>query len=146
MKTITRDSEISIHFDIRLKDGSVADSTRNIGKAFQFKLGTGVFADKLEEKLVGLSVGAKPKIMLLPEDAFGEPHPAQIYQVPKAKFSQADGAETLEVGSIFLFSQPNGQEVPGIIQAIDEHEITVDFNHPLAGQVILFDIEVMAIH
>ena len=145
MNTIKKDSHIAIHFDIRLKDGSIADSTRNIGKPFHFQLGTGVFADKLEEKLIGLTVGDKPKIMLLPEDAFGEPHPAQIYQVPKAKFSQAEGAETLEVGSIFMFTQPNGQEIPGIIQAIDEHEITVDFNHPLSGQVILFDIEIIAL-
>jgi FKBP-type peptidyl-prolyl cis-trans isomerase SlpA len=145
MKTINSNSDIAIHFDIRLKDGSIADSTRNIGKPFRFKLGTGIFADKLEEKLIGLKVGDKSKIMLLPEDAFGEPHPAQIYQVPKAKFAQAEGSETLEVGSIFMFTQPNGQEIPGIVQAIDEHEITVDFNHPLAGQVILFDIEVIDI-
>ncbi len=146
MNIITPNSEISIHFDIRLKDGSIADSTRNIGKPFQFKLGTGIFADKLEEKLIGLKAGDRSKIMLLPEDAFGEPHPAQIYQVPKAKFAQAEGGATLEVGHIFMFTQPNGQEIPGIIQAIDEYEITVDFNHPLAGQVILFDIEVMSVH
>ena len=90
MNIITPNSEISIHFDIRLKDGSIADSTRNI--------------------------------------------------------AQAEGGATLEVGHIFMFTQPNGQEIPGIIQAIDEYEITVDFNHPLAGQVILFDIEVMSVH
>ncbi len=145
MKPIQANSDIAIHFDIRLKDGSIADSTRSIGKPFRFQLGTGVFAEKLEEKLLGLTVGAKPKIMLLPEEAFGEPHPAQIYQVPKAKFNQTEGADPLEVGSIFLFTQANGREIPGIIQAIDEHEVTVDFNHPLAGQVVLFDIEVMEV-
>ena len=144
MKTIEKDSTIAIHFDIRLKDGSIAESTRPFNKPFQFQLGTGIFSEKLEEKLLGLPIGEKPKIMLLPEDAFGEPHPANLFQVPRDKFANMEG-DTLEIGTIFLFTQPNGIEIPGIIRAIEAGEVTVDFNHPLSGQVILFDMEIINI-
>lgn len=133
-----------MHFDIRLKDGSIAESTRNFGKPFQFEMSTGIFAATLEEKLLGLEIGAKAKIMLLPEDAFGPAHPANIFQVPLNKFD-AEQLKTLELGTIFLFTQPSGEEIPGIIREISAVEVTVDFNHPLSGQVVLFDIEIIKI-
>lgn len=138
-------STVTLHFDLRLKDGSIAESTRNFAKPFQFKMGEGGFLAKLEEKLLGLSVGEKPKIMLMPEEAFGEAHPASIYQVPLDKFDAMEKGEKIEKGVIVLFTQPNGQEIPGLIRSIDENEVTVDFNHPLAGQVILFDIEILEV-
>lgn len=144
MKKIEKDSHIHIHFDIRLKDGSIADSTRNVGKPFHFQLGTGIFSEKLEEKLLNMKVGQTAKIMLLPEDAFGLPHPANIFQVPRSKFSHLQ-QDPLEEGSIFLFTQPSGQEIPGIVRSIDTEEVSIDFNHPLSGQVILFDIEIIEI-
>ncbi len=141
MSLITKKSTVTLHFDIRLKDGSVAESTKGF-KPLSFTLGDGTFSEKFEEKLLGYKVGDKPKIMLLPEEAFGEPHPANIFQIPVDKFKNLEG---LEQGSVFLFTQPSGQEIPGIIRAIDTYEVTVDFNHPLAGQVVLFEIEIVAV-
>lgn len=143
MTKINSESTVSIHFDIRLKDGSVADSTRSFETPMGFKMGDGSFSDKMEEELTGLAVGDKKKIMLMPEDAFGESHPANIFQVPSSKMKQLE--EPIEVGSIILFTQPNGSEVPGIVREIGETEVTIDFNHPLAGQVVLFDVEVMGV-
>lgn len=139
---IQKDSTVTLHFDIRLKDGSIAEGTRSIGKPFTFPMGTGVFSGKLEEKLLGLTIGDKPKVMLMPEDAFGAPHPSNIFQVPCSKFNED---EALETGMIYLFTQKDGRELPGIIRNIDQHEVTVDFNHPLSGQVILFDMEICAV-
>jgi FKBP-type peptidyl-prolyl cis-trans isomerase SlpA len=138
---ISPNSTVTLHFDLRLKDGSIAESTKDF-KPMQFQMGMGVFSEKFEAKLLGLQAGDKSKIMLMPEDAFGEPHPANIFQVPADKFK---GMDKVEVGSIFLFTQPSGQEIPGIIRAIENNEITVDFNHPLAGQVVLFDIEIIKV-
>lgn len=136
-------STVQVHFDIRLKDGSIADGTRSIGRPMEFTLGTGVFHEKLETALLGLQAGDKKKVMLLPEEAFGEAHPANIFQVPVNRFQQLD--EPLEVGMIIMFTEANGNPRPGIIQAIEGTEATVDFNHPLAGQVVLFDIEIITV-
>lgn len=139
---IGKDSVVTMHFDLRLKDGSIAESTRSIGQPMEFQMGQGVFSDKMEQQLLGLSVGSKSKIMLMPEDAFGVSHPANIYQVPRKQF-KGELADQLEVGLIVVFTQPDGTELPGVVRALDEHEATVDFNHPLAGQVVLFDLEIV---
>ncbi len=138
-------SQVEIHFDIRLKDGSVADSTRSFGKPMPFQLGTGVFSETLEKGLLGLSVGDKKKVMLLPQDAFGEPHPANIFQVPRAKFMSLELESPLEIGMIVEFEKVNGHPAPGIVSDISLEDVTIDFNHPLAGQVVLFDVEVVKV-
>lgn len=143
MSEINANSIVSMHFDIRLKDGSVADSTREFPTPMSFKIGDGSFSEKMESELMGLKVGDKKKVMLLPADAFGESHPANIYQIPTHKMQQLE--EGYEEGSIILFTQPNGQEVPGIVREIGEKEVTIDFNHPLSGRVVLFDLEIMGV-
>ncbi len=144
-KTITANSDILLHFDIRLKDGSIADSTHHIGQAMPLTLGKQVFSDTFEQALIGLKAGDKKKIMLMPEEAFGEAHPANIYQMPKSRLDNVESDEPLDIGSIIQFNQPNGQIMPGIIRGIDDHEVTIDFNHPLAGQIVLFDVEIIAV-
>ena len=140
---ISENSEVVMHLDIRLKDGSVAESSRKMEKALTFKMGDKVFSDKFESEILGLKAGDKKKVMLLPKDAFGEPHPANIYQVPKDKF--AEFSDPIEEGSIIEFAQVKGAPQLGVVRNIDEHELTVDFNHPLSGQVVLFDCEILKV-
>ncbi len=142
-KKITEKSDVILHLDIRLKDGSIAESSRSMEKPLSFKMGEGVFSDKFESEILGLKKGAKKKIMLMPEDAFGQPHPANIFQVPKDKF--AGFSEPLEVGLIIEFPQINGVPQLGIIREIEDDEVKVDFNHPLSGQVVLFDFEILGV-
>lgn len=145
MGQIQANSIVTMHFDLRLKDGSVAESSREIGQPMTFVMGEGTFSEKFESAMLGLSQGDKKKIMLLPEDAFGEAHPANIFQVPLNKFKGTDLEGQLEVGLIVSFAQPNGQEMPGVVRELTQQEATVDFNHPLAGQVVLFDVEVVEV-
>ena len=141
MELIKSDSQVSMHIDIRLKDGSIADSTREFGKPMNFKMGEEVFSEKLERALLGLKQGDKKRVMLFPQEAFGEVHPANIYQIPKSQLAKM--TDEYEIGTIILFAQPNGQQMPGIVRAIEDTEVTIDFNHPLAGQVVLFDLEIV---
>ena len=138
---ITEKSVVTLHIDIRLKDGSIADSTRTVGRPMEFHMGQEVFSEKFERALLGLKTGDKKKVMLLPEDAFGMPHPANIFRVPKKRFQSVEAP--LEVGLIILFTEASGVPRPGIVREIHENELTVDFNHPLAGQVVLFDVEIL---
>ena len=140
---IESNSTVKIHFELRLKDGSIAEDTRQIGQPMQFTMGDETFSDKMEEELLGLAVGERKKIMLLPADAFGDTHPANIYEFPKSRFT--DLAEPLEEGLIIAFTQQNGVELPGTVRAVSDTEVTIDFNHPLAGHVVLFDVEIVEI-
>ena len=144
-KTIQKDSTVTLHFDIRLKDGSIADSTRNMGKPARFTMGDGSFSEKMESELLGLKTGDKKKIMLLPDDAFGQAHPANVFQMPRKRFAGTDIEKQLEPGLLVAFTQRDGTDRPGLIRSVDEHEVTVDFNHPLAGHVVLMDVEIIQV-
>ena len=140
--TITQDSTVTLHFTIKLKDGSVADSTHNFGKAAQLVIGDGSLSDNFEQCLWGMQAGENKSIELAAADAFGAPNPDNIHHMDRARFV---GDAEVEVGTIMAFSGPDGMEIPGIITDIAGDSVTVDFNHPLAGQDVIFDVEILSV-
>jgi FKBP-type peptidyl-prolyl cis-trans isomerase SlpA len=139
-KIITDKSEVILHFDLKLSDGSAADSTRVNNKPAKMVMGDGSLTPNFEKCLLGLSVGDKKAFNMAASDAFGMPNPDNIYHVDRTKFA-ADNE--LQEGMIMGFAQPDGSELPGIIRSIAGHSVTVDFNHPLAGQDVIFDVEIV---
>lgn len=137
---IDESSEVILHFDLKLEDGSAADSTRVNNKPAKMVMGDGSLTPNFEACLIGLKKGDKKSFTLGPNDAFGMPNPDNIYYMDRSKFS-ADTA--LTEGAIMGFSQPNGGEIPGIIRSIAGDSVTVDFNHPLAGLTVVFDVEII---
>ena len=142
MTAITEHSVVTLHFTIKLKDGSIADSTYNLGKPAQFVIGDGNISENFEQHLIGLVVGDKRAIELAAKDAFGLPNPDNIQYMDRGKFV---GDAEVEVGTIMAFSAPDGAEIPGIITAIAGDSVTVDFNHPLAGQDVIFEVEILSV-
>ena len=139
-ETIIADSEVILHFDLKLEDGSAADSTRVSNKPAKMVMGDGSLTPNFEACLLGLKVGDKKAFTLAPEDAFGHSNPDNIYYLDRSKF----GADSeLSEGAIMGFAQPDGSELPGIIRAVAGDSVTVDFNHPLAGQTVIFDVEII---
>ncbi|CAI1072729.1 FKBP-type 16 kDa peptidyl-prolyl cis-trans isomerase [Serratia quinivorans] len=136
------DSEVLVHFTLKLEDGTTAESTRGNGKPALFRLGDGSLSEPLEAQLLGLSTGDKCTFTLQPEAAFGEENPDLVQF-----FSRRDFTETgvPDAGTIMLFTAVNGSEMPGVVREVAEDSITVDFNHPLAGHPVTFDIEVLEI-
>lgn len=141
-KTITSQSAVSLHFVLKLADDSVAESTYHQQTPAKFVMGDGSLTPGIENALLGLQVGDKKSFMVSPQDGFGETNPAQIYTLPRQQFP-AD--LTLEPGLIISFTQPNQVEVPGIIRSIEGDLVIVDFNHPLAGQSLKFEVEILGI-
>ena len=123
-------SEVLLHFDLTLEDGTAADSTRVNNKPAKMKMGDG-------------SVGDKKSFSIAANDAFGMPNPDNIYHLDRTKFA-AD--MDIKEGMIMGFSQPDGSELPGVIREIAGHSVTVDFNHPLAGQNVVFNVEILEVN
>ncbi|MCC5855596.1 MAG: FKBP-type peptidyl-prolyl cis-trans isomerase [Idiomarina sp.] len=142
LHTIGPGSQVVMHFAIKLADGSAADSTRVNGKPARLTIGDGNLTPNFENCLIGLKAGDNREFTLAPEDAFGQPNPQNIYHVERVRFS-ADTPP--EVGAIIAFTQPDGRDVPGIIRAVEGQMVTVDFNHPLAGQTVTFAVEILSV-
>ena len=141
LPTIAKDSEVSIHYEIRLPDDRVVDSTFD-DEPFTVRLGSGAFEPRLEEALVGLPLGDYSRILLTPEYAFGMPDPSNVHTMPRSRFPEE---MQLEPQLVIEFDLPNGEAVPGTVTAVTEDAVTVDFNHPLAGQNIQFIVRVLGV-
>lgn len=128
------------HMNIKLEDGSTADSTKASGKPVRFNLGDGSLSPAFEAQLHDVNVGDKPTFTLQAIDAFGAVNPDAIHYMDRSRFP-AD--MELEVGVIVSFAGPGGSEIPGIVRDVAGDSITVDLNHPLAGRVVTFELEVM---
>ncbi len=133
---------VLLHMNLLLSDGSLAETTRANNKPTRFQLGDGSLTSAIECELLGLAIGEKKKFEVSAENAFGERKPALIQYMQRFEFP-AD--IQLSVGLIIGFNHPSGKEMPGIVRAIEGDSVTVDFNHPLAGEALTFDIEIVDI-
>ena len=139
--TIGPGCRVTMHFTITLEDGTVADTSRE-GEPLTFTMGDGSLIEGLELALYGLKAGDRQVVTMDPREAFGFPDPDNVHHLPRGEFP-ADMPP--EEGQIVSFSTPSGEEIPGAIVEVGEDEVTVDFNHPLAGHEIVFDTEIIAI-
>ncbi|GAA0665158.1 MULTISPECIES: FKBP-type peptidyl-prolyl cis-trans isomerase [Rheinheimera] len=135
-------STVIFHFDIKLSDGSAAESTRVHNKPAKLQMGDGSLSPAFEAQLGGMAAGDKRTFTLAPEDAYGMPNPDNIYYVDRSKFSADAPAK---VGMIVGFAMPDGSELPGLIRDVVGESVTVDFNHPLAGQTLTFNVEIVQV-
>lgn len=135
-------SEIIFHVTMKLSDGSAADSTKVNNKPAKLNMGDGSLSPAFEAKLLGLSANESTEFSLPAADAFGEVNPDNIYHLERSRFD----AESLEVGAIISFEQQNGTELPGVVREIVGDSVTIDFNHPLAGQVVTFAIDILNVN
>ena len=102
-----------------------------------FVVGDGSLLPGFERLLFGMAAGERQIFSVEPENAFGMPNNNNVQELPIGHF---DEESELEIGVLFYFADASGGEVPGLVVAIDEEAVTVDFNHPLAGRRILFDV------
>ncbi len=107
-----------------------------------FTLGSGEIDSRLEVLLLGLKTGEHTTIALGPGQAFGERDEALVQRLGREEF---DPSLKLLVGHTVDFSLPSGQTLHGTILAVDDSEVEVDFNHPLAGLPVTFEVHILAI-
>lgn len=131
--------EVTLHFSLKLQDGSVIDSNFD-GEPASFVVGDGKLLSGFEKLLFGLREGAKASFLITPDQAFGQPNPDNIQQIQRDRF---DNSMELTEGLVLSFEDASGGELPGVVTELDEEIVTVDFNHPLAGRDIIFDVEIL---
>ncbi len=139
--SIAPGTEISLHFALLLEDGSEVDSTFNRQPA-RFVFGDGSLLPSVEAKLVGLTAGSAEVFDLPPEEAFGQRNPGNIQRIPRSQF---DKDMALQEGLVISFADASRAELPGVISAIEDDMVEVDFNHPLAGRRLQFKVEILGV-
>lgn len=132
-------SRVTLHFAVLLESGEEVDTTRR-GRPATFIMGDGSLLPGFEEALLGMRPGDDAQILLEPAQAFGEHRRENVQLVSIDRFRDVE----LEPGLIVSFAAPDG-ELPGVVRRVFEQTVEVDFNHPLAGRRIVFDVSVLEV-
>ena len=136
-------SRISLHFALLMPGGEEIDTTRR-GKPAALTLGDGNLLPGFESALLGLSAGDDAQLIVPAEQAFGERVEANVRLLAKTLFADFTSEEPLEPGLVVSFQAPDG-ELPGVVKAVYEDTVQVDFNHPLSGSDITFDVSILSV-
>jgi FKBP-type peptidyl-prolyl cis-trans isomerase SlpA len=139
MPVISENSQVTLHFSLHLENGDLVDSTFDKAPA-TFTVGDGSLLPGFEKKLFGLDVGAKQQFIIEQHEAFGAHNPQNIQQFKRADFPT--DAELSE-GAMFSFADAAGCELPGVLKSVVGDKVEIDFNHPLAGHAIHFNVEII---
>ena len=130
---------VTLHFSLVLEDGHIIDSNFESEPA-TFSVGDGNLLPGFESTLMGLVNGDEREFTIPPEQAFGQHNPQNVQAVERGNFDQ----EELELGAMFSFQNGDG-ELPGVIGDVDDNEVMIDFNHPLAGKNIICQVKIIDI-
>lgn len=136
---ISAGTQVTLHFALLLEDGQPVDSTFDRDPAHLI-IGDGNLPEGFEACLHGLMAGQRESFTVPPEKAFGQHNPSNVQMLSRSDFSNID---ELEVGMILGFTDKAGGELPGVIAEMSDHQVQVDFNHPLAGRTLTFEVEIL---
>lgn len=134
-------SSVVIKYTLAIENGAIIESTDG-SDPLRFSIGDGTLIEGLEAVVRMMRPGERQCVSLVPQEAFGFADETSVHLLPRERFP-AD--LPLEPGLIIGFTTPAGDEVPGKIMDIVGANVVVDFNHPLAGHTVTFDVELVAV-
>ena len=138
MKKIENGSTVKVHYTGRLEDGNIFDTSLSEGREpLEATLGQGMLIPGFEQGLIEMTIGDKKTIEIQPSDAYGEVYTDRYQIVP---ISQVP--EGVKVGDVLTGDGPQGPFQVNVTE-VNETEVKLDFNHPLAGKMLIFDLEVL---
>jgi FKBP-type peptidyl-prolyl cis-trans isomerase SlpA len=138
--TIDSNSKVSLHFAIRLTSGEVVDSNFDKDPA-SFTMGDGSLLVGFEQQLIGLRPGDRQTFDISPELGFGRPNPANEQTFPRHQFAGIN----LEAGVVVTFADASQSELAGVVKSVSGDQVVVDFNHPLAGRDLVFEVHILEV-
>lgn len=142
MTTAKQGNSVKVHYHGTLNDGTVFDSTYE-ESPMDFTLGEGEIIPGFEEAVEGMDEGEKKTVTVEPEKAYGEYNEQGVVKVPRENLPEDIHPEE---GMMLQLNTPEDQVVYVTVTEIDEENVTLDANHPLAGKTLNFDIELVQIN
>lgn len=143
IKKVEDGSNISVHYRGTLDDGEQFDSSYDRGEPVTFQVGSGTMIPGFNDGVIGMKVGETKKVEIKPADGYGDHNPAGVQEVTKENFPSDFEFET---GKIIQGTVQDGQPFVATILEEKNNTVTLDFNHPMAGKNLNFEIEVVSIN
>ena len=132
---------VTLNFTLKDEEGSIIEETTK-EEPFSYLSGNSQILPKLEENINGMLIGSKKSVVLEPSEAYGEYKEDAIQSVNRSEFPEGT---KLEKGMGFVANTPDGRQMPFTVTKVEGDDITLDFNHPLAGKKLTFEVELLNI-
>ena len=145
-RNVQADSFLTLHYRLAGPDGADVVNTFG-GSPATLSLGTGELAPPFESRLLGLAEGTHARFELAAGEAFGARSDALLQRVSRALLREhGDADDDYAVGDVVEFPAPDGQgSIAGVVRAVDAEALLFDFNHPLAGQPVTFEVQLVGV-
>lgn len=141
MQQVKSGDKVKVHYHGRLNNGETFDKSEG-REPLEFEVGSGMVIKGFDDGVTGMSVGEKKTINIPFDEAYGPKNPDMIIEMPKERFPKD---MEIEVGMPLAMTDGNGQQFQVMIVEIKEDVVILDANHPLAGQDLTFDLELVEI-
>ncbi len=139
MQQAQNGDKVKVHYHGKLRSGETFDSSQG-REPLEFELGSGQVIKGFDDGIRGMKVGDKKTVEIPVNDAYGEKQDERVIEFPKEQFPQDMNPEK---GMQLMMSDGSGQQFPVTIVELKEETVVLDANHPLAGQDLIFDIELV---
>ena len=134
---------VRVHYTGRLENGEMFDSSLG-GDPFEFTVGSGDTIAGFDEGVRGMGVGERKTVEIEADDAYGQRTEDRVQSIDRAVVTQSIGREP-EVGMPLAMQISEDQQIPVTIIEVTDTHVTLDANHPLAGEKLFFEIELVEI-
>lgn len=141
MQQVKKGDTIKVHYHGKLTNGTTFDSSEG-RDPLSFEVGSGMVIPGFDEGVTGMAIGEKKTIHIPADQAYGPKQEEMIMEFPRDRFPQDMEPE---VGMQLNMSNGSGQQFPVVIAEVKEAVVVLDANHPLAGEDLIFDLELVAI-
>lgn len=141
MQQVKQGDKVKVHYHGKLNDGTTFDSSEG-RDPLEFEVGSGAVIPGFDNGVMGMSVGDKKTINIPADEAYGQRHDELVMEFPKERFPEDMNPE---VGMQLMMNNGAGQQFPVTIVEVKGDTVTLDANHQLAGQDLVFDIEIVDI-
>ena len=138
--TVTDGKCVSIEYTVMLEDQTQVDTNVG-GEPFTYTQGEQGIPSALQKRMESLEVGERTRVILSPEEGYGPVNPNAFHEVDRSRIPK----ENWKVGTQLTTRSSTGQTLRPIVHEIKENTIVLDFNHPLAGQTLAFDIKILKV-
>lgn len=141
MQQVKTGDKIKVHYHGRLINGETFDKSEG-REPLEFEVGSGMVIKGFDDGVTGMTVGDKKTINIPADEAYGPKNPEMIIDMPKDRFPKD---MEIEVGMPLSMSDGQGQQFQVVVAEVQEEVIILDANHPLAGEDLIFDLELVEI-
>ena len=138
--TVETNNMVTVHYVGTFTDGTVFDSSRDKETPFAFTTGSGQVVPGFDDAVIGMKVGETKTVTLTPDVAYGPKNPNAYTVAPKTSFEEGFD---LTKGNV-VQGQQNGQQFQARIEGTTDNHVVLDMNHPLAGEILTFEIKIVS--